>query len=592
MTSAKPETTSDAVTNAPPSDSPTGATRARGLLGRVTAGLPTVLVLAAFAAVAFCGHRNGWKAPKFSNATAVSAAGEKEDWCTEHGVPESTCIKCHPELVGGNAADWCKEHGVAESKCTLCHPEILTKGVAADWCKEHGVPESSCPQCHPEIAVKGAVPASETGATVTLAPGATRPPAASAGGIAAPATVPAAGGGNATTGAAKSGRNPQACQTHQLRVHFASPGAVAKAGVKLGPVVERPMAASLTANGEVGYDRTRLAQVASPLAGRAWRVDREVGQKVKKGEVLALVDAAEVGKAKAELLQALADVDLRKKTLTRLRSSAESGFRTDAEMQEGEAALRSADIRLFNAQRAMVNLGLSPSPDELANLTRSMNVQMLGLSAEVVATLDPKSTSANLIPLLAPLDGIVTERNVVAGEVVEVSKPLFVVADTSRMWLTVDVMPTEARRVALGQDVSFQSDGNPDQVGRGVVKWVSTAMDEQTRTVKLRAELDNADGRLLANTFGQARITIRQSPSAVAVPAEALQWEGCCHVVFVRLTDMIYQTRKVRLGARTGPYAEVVAGLLPGEVVATAGSSVLKSEILKSQLGAGCTDGH
>ncbi len=83
-----------------------------------------------------------------------------------------------------------------------------------------------------------------------------------------------------------------------------------------------------------------------------------------------------------------------------------------------------------------------------------------------------------------------------------------------------------------------------------------------------------------------------KAKDAVAVPTEALQWEGCCHIVFVRLTDTIYQTRKVNLGSRNGPYAEVIAGLLPGEVVATAGSNVLKSEILKSQLGAGCTDGH
>jgi cobalt-zinc-cadmium efflux system membrane fusion protein len=76
------------------------------------------------------------------------------------------------------------------------------------------------------------------------------------------------------------------------------------------------------------------------------------------------------------------------------------------------------------------------------------------------------------------------------------------------------------------------------------------------------------------------------------VPNEAIQWEGCCHIVFVRLADDIFQARKLKLGASINGYTEVLVGVLPGEVVATEGSHVLKSEILKSALGAGCADSH
>jgi membrane fusion protein, heavy metal efflux system len=170
----------------------------------------------------------------------------------------------------------------------------------------------------------------------------------------------------------------------------------------------------------------------------------------------------------------------------------------------------------------------------------------------------------------------------VAGEVVEPSKPLIVVADTSRMWVMADVSLADARRVAVGQPIAFRPDGTPDQAATGKVSWVSTAVDDQTRTVKVRA----------AHTFGTVHVTIREAPTAVAVPSEAVQWEGCCHVVFVRLTDDIFQTRKVRLGSQVNGFTEVLVGVLPGEIVAAAGSHVLKSEILKSALGAGCADGH
>ena len=109
----------------------------------------------------------------------------------------------------------------------------------------------------------------------------------------------------------------------------------------------------------------------------------------------------------------------------------------------------------------------------------------------------------------------------------------------------------------------------------------------KTRTVRARAEVENAEGRLRAHAFGRARIVTREAPTAVAVPDEAIQWEGCCHVVFVRLTDEIFQTRKVRLGAKNGAFTEILVGVLPGEVVATKGSEILRAELLRANFGDG-----
>lgn len=561
--------------------------RARRFAGGIATYVPTVLAFAAIGGIAFWGHHTGWAAPSFSQLTG-SAESVKEDWCTEHAVAESRCIKCHPELVGANAKDWCPEHGLPESKCTICHPELLTTGVAGDWCREHGVPESGCTLCHPEIAVKGTLARAETSATVTLASATPQPNAMPAGNggpavEASPTTSPTA------AASANTGKNPETCQTHNMRVQFASPTAVTKAGVSFGQVVQRPMSATLTANAEAGYDRTRLAQLSSPITGKVWRVEREVGQPVKRGDVVALIDSAEVGRTKAEYLQAAVALDLKTKTSNRLRQSSESGLRTEAELQEADAAVAEATIRLFNTRQALVNLGL---PIEGDAPPTQQSVHFLGLPPSIAGSLDPKTTTANLVPLVAPFDGTVIERNAVAGEVVDPSKPLFAVADTTRMWVTADVPLAEARRVEVGQAVAFRPDGAADETIRGTIAWKSTAVDDQTRTVKVRADVENADGRLLANAFGKALVTIRETQTAIAVPSEAVQWEGCCNIAFVRLTDDIFQTRKLKLGATVNGYTEVLIGLLPGEVVATAGSHVLKSEILKSALGAGCTDGH
>jgi len=521
---------------------------------------PTALVLLVLVGLGFYGHRTGWTVPKVSALWGKSRGAEKEDWCQAHNVPDSKCIACHPELAGADPKDWCKEHGVPESKCTVCHPEILTKGQADDWCKEHGVPESQCTICHPEIAVKGSLPASESSATVSLDP------------------------------MAKPAKSPSTCQSHALRVQFSSKEAVSKAGIRLEAVEERPMAASIKANGEIDYDQTRVAHLSSKVAGTVFRAEKEVGQAVKEGDVLALVDAAEVGRAKADLLQAAAQVDVKEKTFERIKTSSEKGLRTQAELLEAEAALREARVRLFNAEQALINLGMPVRAADLAGLPeekRAERLRFLGLPDPIQATMGPETLTANLIPVKAPFDGIVASRSIVAGEVVDSTKTMFVVADTSRMWAVLDVRVEDMGSLSLGQAVAFQG---PDLTSEGKVSWISTAVDEKTRTLRVRASIENPDGRLRAHTFGTARITTRESPNAVAVPDEAIQWEGCCHIVFVRLTDEVFQTRKVRLGARSGRFTEVLVGVLPGEVVATTGSHVLKSEILKSKLGAGCVD--
>ena len=553
-----------------------------GGLRYVLRQMPTVLVLAALGGAAWWGHHTGWKIPSYAQLVGA-AVEQKEDWCAEHNVPDSQCIACHPELGGGNAADWCKEHGVAESKCTVCHPEILTTGVAGDWCPEHGVPESGCTECHEEIAVRAALLSTDEGIRVL--------PAATA--TTRPATTPARRGkpdlSLAVAPTTRPGKDPKACQTHARRVQFASVESIRKAGIRLAQVTERPISASLIANAETDYDRTRYAQIASPVSGRVWRVEKEIGQRVQKGEVLALVESAEVGKAKAELLEAMASVELKTKTLQRLKTSAEQGFRTEAELQEAEAALKEARIKLFNGQQALTNLGLAVGQEDLGNLS-SQQARFLGLPPTLVASLDPRTASANLVPLIAPLDGVVVERSAVAGEVIEPSKPLLAVADTSRLWVTIDMPAGDASRIRLGQEVVFRPDGARDHPATGKVAWISTAVDDQTRTVRVRADVPNPEGRLLARAFGRAAIVIRQTPSAIVVPNEAVQWEGCCYVAFVRLSDTVFQTRKLRIGAKVNGFTEVIIGVLPGEAVVSEGSHVLKSEILKSNLGAGCTD--
>jgi len=388
--------------------------------------------------------------------------------------------------------------------------------------------------------------------------------------------------------------NNSKCKLQKRRIQFVSAAAVDKAGIEVEPVWQAPMVEAVTANGEVGYDQTRLARLSTRQPGTMWRVEKQVGDRVQRGEVLALVEASEVGRAKAEFLQAFVQTGLKAKNLESM--SAALGAVPGRTLREAEAAMSEARIRLATARQTLVNLGLPVDADILKDVPENQltgRIQFLGLPDSLAKTLDAASTTGNLLPLKATFDGVVVSRAVVAGEVVDTSKVLFVVADTRRLWLTLEVRLEDAKALALGQPVRFRPDASKVEV-KGAITWISTEIDHRTRTLKVRATLANADGVLRANMFGTGRIILREEKLVVVVPHEAIHWEGDCYVVFVRDKNYfkegspkVFQTRTVRLGAKDDQHTEIIAGVLPGELVATKGSAVLKAELLRGNLGEG-----
>ncbi|HZU38038.1 MAG TPA: efflux RND transporter periplasmic adaptor subunit [Gemmataceae bacterium] len=506
---------------------------------------PTVLVLLLLAMLAFWGHRTGWTLPRFSSLQGAPA--ETDDWCTEHSVPESECVECRPSLLPREKQyGWCEKHGVHQ--CSLDHPEVAQL--------KHT----------PQI----------TQAQIERAQ-------------------------RALDFAERPENNPK-YKLYRRRIQFASRAAIRKAGVRLEMAWEGHVVEAITGNGEVSYDATRVASIATPTAGRVWRVLREQGDPVRRGDILALVDAAAVGKAKAEFLHAAAQANLKREVLTRFDSA--TGAVPERTQMEAQAGLREAQVRLLSAEQALLNLGLPIRGDEIKTLTPEQiarRIQFLGLPATLVNELGSTTTTSNLLPIKASLDGVVVQRQAVPGQVVDSSKTLFVVADPSRLWLTLhvkqeDLKPFRQQDPQLllgGKTVRFHPDGTSRQIA-GTITWVGTAADLRTRTLPVRAALVDPPRWLHANTFGSADIVLREEKQAVVVPNEAVQWDGNCHLVFVydkhspdKDALQVFHVRTVRPGASYGGRTEIIAGILKGEMVATQGSGVLKAELLKDSLGEG-----
>jgi cobalt-zinc-cadmium efflux system membrane fusion protein len=325
-----------------------------------------------------------------------------------------------------------------------------------------------------------------------------------------------------------------------------------------------------------------------------WRVERRVGDRVKRGDVLAVIDAAEVGRAKAEYAAAVGVVDARTRALARLRQSA--GDVPSRSVAEAEASVAEATAQLLGARQALAAFGLTVANADFAGMSPAdvaEKVRFLGLPDDLAGRVAADTRSSNLLAVRSPIDGEVTQRSVTPGETADPSKVQFVVTDVTRVWLMLAVRGEDADRLAVGLPVHFRHPGHAD-ADAGTVTWVSPAVDERTRTVAVRVELNNRDGRHAAGTFGRAEVVLRDEPNAVVVPSEAVHWEGDCHVVFVRDkgfdsagSPKVFHVRTVKPGVSAGGRTELIAGVLPGELVATRQSGVLRSELLKADLGEG-----
>jgi cobalt-zinc-cadmium efflux system membrane fusion protein len=372
------------------------------------------------------------------------------------------------------------------------------------------------------------------------------------------------------------------------RIEFASAETVQKAGIEVMPARVQDVARYVTAPAMVDYEPSRVARLTARATGTVWRVDKRIGERVRKGEVLALVEAAEVGRYKADFLQSLAQVKTRATTLQQMQGAGKEGAVAEQSLLGARSLLREARIRLFNDQQALLNLGLPLRLRDVEDLPEDQlarHLRLLGLPEAVRRQLDPETVTANLLPLTAPFDGVVVQRNTAPGEVVQAtsSRSMFVVADVSHLHIDLDVRPGDMAEVRPGQTVLFGRDARGPETARATVSHISPEVDEKTRRVQVHAEVANPDGRLRPNTFGTGRILVAEHRQVVVVPAAALQADGDTPLVFVRESEKRFQARPVRPGLRDGDLVEV-RGVRPGEEVVTTGSFALKSELLKERI--------
>lgn len=323
------------------------------------------------------------------------------------------------------------------------------------------------------------------------------------------------------------------------------------AGVTLEAAAPRDLGTVVSFPGEIRFDEDRTAHVVPRVPGVVETVQANLGETVKKGQVLAVIASQQISDLRSEQQAAQRRLELARVTFDREKQLWQDKISAEQDYLQARQALQEAEISLANAKQKVGAIGASVN-----------------------------SVGGNRYELRAPFDAVVVEKHLTVGEVVSEATNAFILSDLNQVWATFAVPPTDLGKVMTGRAVRVSSPDMNVEV-EGKVGYVGSLLGEQNRAATVRVTLTNPNGAWRPGLFVNIAVTSQTDRVAVAVPEVAIQTVEDKPSVFVRTSEG-FDTRPVILGRRDNGYVEITDGINAGAQVATNGSFTLKSELGKA----------
>ncbi len=546
-------------------------------------------------------------APPATPPAATPAPQEGADWCVEHGAPESACTRCKPDLIAAFKAkgDWCAGHNLPESQCAKCSPDLARtleqpaagKAAAESAKCQHGVAKIDCDNCRFEV---GAVKVDPDVAKALLKPAKVE-----------------------QRELARTLRLTGSVQLDTSRVTDVTPpaaGRLVKVAARLGQAVKKCEVLAVIHSGEFGeakaayldaYTKVEVAcreqerqaavgaALARVIAGLAeWR------QGDLRADPKTLAAAKEtLGEWKPKLLGAAAKLRLARSVYDRERALVEKQVSTKAEFEQAEQELRTAEAELDGLiEEAQLNLKLDGLRAETAVRQAAAaadaaepRVHIFGVDHAVCEAVRARKGNGEFahLPVLAPMAGTVTAQHVAEGRYVKDETTLFTLADLSNLWVWCNVYERDLAALQAGLaagkplPAAVRVAAFGDEPFCGAVDLIDSTVDEHTRTIRVRAQVDNTQGKLRPGMFASVEIDLGAAGKAALVPRNAVLADDGKQFVFQEIKDGLWLRRDVVTGRSHEGLVEIVSGLEAHATVAAGGAFMLKSDILRSKMGAG-----
>ncbi|WP_339515146.1 efflux RND transporter periplasmic adaptor subunit [Pseudomonas sp. RL_15y_Pfl2_60] len=322
-------------------------------------------------------------------------------------------------------------------------------------------------------------------------------------------------------------------------------------GIELVTAAPGELSTSISLPGEIRFDENRTAHVVPRVAGVVESVAVTLGQKVKKGELLAVITSQQVSEQRSEFAAAQRRAELARTTYKRERQLWQDKISAEQDYLQAKQDLQEAEIQLNNARQKVSAISGSAS-----------------------------TNGGSRYELRAPFDGSVVEKHIVLGEVVSETSNTFTISDLSEVWATFNISPKDLNQVQVGKRVKISAPELGTQLS-GEVSYVGSLLGEQTRTATARVTVKNPQGAWRPGLFVSVLLATQTRNVGITLPEQAIQTVEEQPAVFVRV-DGGFIAQPIVLGARDSGYVEISEGLAAGAEVASVGSFTLKSELGKS----------
>lgn len=362
-------------------------------------------------------------------------------------------------------------------------------------------------------------------------------------------------------------------------------------GIRIAPVNRGSVPMFFAAPGEVQLAEDRIAHVTPQIPGVIRVAYKGVGDRVTKGSPLCLIESVELGDARASYVAAHAEMELTEHSSSRLKQLYDKGLRTQNELISAEAELTRAKLKTEAS---------------------ALRLRGLGIRADEIRALETEGSGAvgNQYTLRSPITGSILQRTATTGQSVTSSDQIFFVADLSEVWVQAVAREQDLPVIKTGASAMVRVPDMPEVALRGKLTYVGEQVDEKTRTVPLRILVRNSEKAagsrkeflLRPGLFANIQIETGRKKDVTVIPLAAVQSDGNETYVFVRNVSaasqsprsdsknektnqgVVFERRRVELGARDGQMVEVIKGLQMGEQIAVANAYLLKSETEKSKL--------
>jgi membrane fusion protein, heavy metal efflux system len=313
-------------------------------------------------------------------------------------------------------------------------------------------------------------------------------------------------------------------------------------------------------------DQNNEAQVGPIVPGRVKKVFVNAGTVVSAGQTLMLIEGLEIGVLKADFLKSKTTLNFTEQEYNRQKTLAEQNAGSQKNLLSSKAEYEKAFAEFTAMDKKIHSIGLKD--DDIINDKNDLH-------------------SAGDLAIKSPISGVIAERNVVVGQYIETSSIAFKIMNTKSLLVEGQIYESDYYKLGNNKSIEFRTPSLPDEVFLCDVTYKGQTIDEKTRTIKIRAKVNNPRNKLMPQMFGDLIIKLAESRKGIFVPTSAIHKDNEQAYVFLQENDSTFRITEIKTGAEFDDKVEIVSGLKEKDIIVINGVFELKSELQKETFGEG-----